>query len=1440
MKKLIYILMLILLPSFALALLDPQLTIQACSALFFAGNPCELSFDGDTGTYWRYGIVDKPPPPQNITYEFTNKKNITELRMFHYQSAGHGILGIDEFEMWGSDDDITFTLFETIIANGSISGTWKHYGSLSVIGKYIRISVIDGGTDVGIYESEFFGLTVIDVTPVAPSTSTYNVTSKNQISGQSTTSWNNVGAKGIINITNNTLTGTLVTDVLANCSGRFNVSGNYTENLAFNAQTQFASTDETDHSFLAYENISLGENCYFISCVASGNISLQNNTGESTSGCLNLTLLDIKAPIWIDIPANKTIEYFIDSLSVDFNATDLYIGNFTINDTTNFNISNDGVMMNITSLAIANYYINVSVNDTSGNINQTIFNVNVTDTKAPRWIDIPNNISIFNTTNISLDFNATDNFAIDTYFVNDSNFIISATGIFENNTVLGVANYTINVSVNDTSGNVNSTVFNVNITAVPFIPSGAVTLFFDGLNESRKYEYFTSINITATISSGEDICFDILDNSARYLNYSCGSNVTYLIDKLLLNEFNDSTTSKVVNSANNTFYINIDNRTELVELGFNLSGISGPGVPCYQEFANISVCGGLNPGGYAFQEPYGSGSTYKAWDGDWSTFATSGSFIQILFMNYSIPTSTTGANVSFKCSTTADGAFFNFSSFNYTLNAFNSGDIKLQCTSTPTNYTVVVGNDSLIGEFLQLKLYMTGSPPAPDPRFSTLYEEAVSWETSGYPFDVKINLGGDSRIDAVIPGKLIQSEYLIQNFILDDINYNALNISFTSKSSKTITLNITSAGDKENNGTLNFTIKAFDLDESNEFNFPENFSVERSGGIINSTENTSIPSIYDNFVTNATYNKYNWNTHFTGIDFSPDHGINISGNGKLRCFASLGDNGKEVCSVGDKDIDLRRINQLDFQVQSNIGCRKGNEVTTTQNDIGYYGEGNEEFISFIKTNLPCRYPDAIFSSYDRHYSIYFSDPNTLVAKYDDVTVSKSIASLEGPIRLVFRSQVNLQGDRGPPNAFSSAEFLVDYINISGISLNRNTDAFSPLKANWTSELLVTTQDNISRAKFISQELLQNSFTDNVSANTSIRYWLSNNNGSTWEIAFNDTFRAFESVNNSLKIRIEFQTNNSLVSPLITDLLVQIIPAGGCNLNIDIGEELDGTIPTGGQDMKVGFGLNASTTPIFYNGTDASIRGFDCSDQGLTCEVPIRFTVNQSCQLEITNMNYTKNLNPINLTNLTGVEDLDKIPIELTIIQGEVTVDDLGLQFFGSHNITILATQIDKRSNNVSHVVQVRYSPFNFSYPSIATYWINEPSGRNQSNIQPYGQNLSRGIWQVNSTAYDDPFNLYVRFNESFDTCVSYVNFSGVNNTATPDLNQSLNISLNTSYQVIIDSMNDTLSQDIWTFTDILCGGSNTNNLIIPYFCFKARCGECVNTFDFQAECDWVE
>jgi len=225
---------------------------------------------------------------------------------------------------------------------------------------------------------------------------------------------------------------------------------------------------------------------------------------------LSVTGSDTTAPTLDHSLPNRSINS-ITNFALDLNASDASgISTYFINDTSNFKINSSGYLENNTNLSVRAFYLNISINDTSNNVKSYHFLLNITllDTTAPTLNHNLTNRSITSITSFALNINATDTSGISNYFINDTtNFKINNSGYFENNTNLSVRLYHVNVSINDTSNNVRSYHFALNVTA-------AVAPTWDQVPVNRTLEYYSaSLAIDYNASDVEGI-------SRYYINYT--------------------------------------------------------------------------------------------------------------------------------------------------------------------------------------------------------------------------------------------------------------------------------------------------------------------------------------------------------------------------------------------------------------------------------------------------------------------------------------------------------------------------------------------------------------------------------------------------------------------------------------------------------------------------------------------------------------------------------------------------------------------------------------------------------------------------------------------------------------------------------------------------------------------------------------------------------
>ena len=201
------------------------------------------------------------------------------------------------------------------------------------------------------------------------------------------------------------------TSIVFNCSAIDDVKlanvtlyGNWSGGWHTNESVSFSGT----YNSTIFNKI-LPEGAYIWNCLVIDNDS-QNVWGANNYSFI----VDMTIPVFTAI-VNQTA-YDNESFFYNFDATDFGSGldSFSIDDTTNFTInSSTGIILNITSLSINYYVVNVSVNDSAGNLNWSLWSLNVSsapvqpDTTAPGVvINSPLNISYANT---SVVFNITAN-----------------------------------------------------------------------------------------------------------------------------------------------------------------------------------------------------------------------------------------------------------------------------------------------------------------------------------------------------------------------------------------------------------------------------------------------------------------------------------------------------------------------------------------------------------------------------------------------------------------------------------------------------------------------------------------------------------------------------------------------------------------------------------------------------------------------------------------------------------------------------------------------------------------------------------------------------------------------------------------------------------------------------------------------------------------------
>jgi hypothetical protein len=312
--------------------------------------------------------------------------------------------------------------------------------------------------------------------------------------------------------------------------------------------------------------------------------------------------------------------------------------------------------------------------------------------------------------------------------------------------------------------------------------------------------------------------------------------------------------------------------------------------------------------------------------------------------------------------------------------------------------------------------------------------------------------------------------------------------------------------------------------------------------------------------------------------------------------------------------------------------------------------------------------------------------------------------------------------------------------------------------NYTSTLLFESSENLTSAKLDAFEL------DEDDQGTFL-YYMSIDNGSTWDSVVNGNLHFFAHAGNRLKVRVE--GNQTLFDKPIAVYEFQVDVSTGFprDLQFDVGN--NGTI-----DLYMPGEINTTNSPVQWNFTasfgdiiDQYVEDNCINIHPHVCEVPIGITSNNSGILQIRDLILNSTLNPVTLNSSMVEEacDTDDCEWNITLQQGdhegsEINATRFAIDIVGDLNVSIgMESTIVGPSSGVTeqnYTLLIRYSKFNWSSEIPVFYFV--PQTPNDKNLEPFGQSTrhNKSSFNISSLAQIDDFFLEVGLNESVgDTCV---------------------------------------------------------------------------------------
>lgn len=388
--------------------------------------------------------------------------------------------------------------------------------------------------------------------------------------------------------------------------------------------------------------------------------------------------------------------------------------------------------------------------------------------------------------------------------------------------------------------------------------------------------------------------------------------------------------------------------------------------------------------------------------------------------------------------------------------------------------------------------------------------------------------------------------------------------------------------------------------------------------------------------------------------------------------------------------------------------------------------------------------------------------------------------------------------------------------VGGIHLFKdiNGENYS-LSGNFTSKVFHNTTDNIIAATLIAN--------DTIPTGTSIKYYMSVDD-INYERVSKGSRHIFNNLGNNLSYRVELESNSITLTPIVSVVNVKVVSSQIKNLSIDI--NFNSSVQS--TDYSFNGTLNQTNTPLNLS--------FDISNYTSSDEIEVAITSLTSGLIRIEELSVNSSLNEINL-NKTNLEDCNNCKINFTNYGDAISnysISNLEIDFKGYKNYTVNAIS---GGTIITRILQIYYSPFNISIiPLNIEYWDISPNIYSyvQYNIPPFGNANGYGnpFWNITRLRFNHTYDIFIKYNESVDTCAKTW-FQGYNYTN----NLYNNITISNDTEVLIEKLSDTINISTWT--NISCASINST-LILPYFCFSSLCSDCVRTYDYKSNCEYIE
>lgn len=1074
------------------------------------------------------------------------------------------------------------------------------------------------------------------------------------------------------------------------------------------------------------------------------------------------------------------------------------------------------------------------MNDLYNNGAGISYTTDFVDSIPPTFDEFPENISIDYGTSFSQEINGSDETEFDGYGINwtDKYSIGYVSGVLTNTSELKAGIDLINITINDTAGNINSSMMRVEV-------NKSDEILYILMNETSPIEYGTTFNLFSNASTAFTLYLnDSLksNNSAHNLaantynitairtdqeNYSSVYDEETIVVQDTVSPIIGFVTPSINNTVTDKNYIPVEvdiNETNPKNVTYIIANDTGIwNTTTYlmaTDSSNVTInWTGLAEGVYIVNvstsdQVANIASTAKRYityatfslhinfiEGD--EIAELGSLINItanttissVDLCLSINHSAWGTNYTCNTGTvTLNFTPTNFRKTNFSI--LNKDNYNIYFDDVPMTYNFTVSSHQY-DEPDNLFVNITGTNNPKDILFHNLNNTAVNLSNSTERIQ---------SIDRYFPGKLNGSLIWLDH----DYTYTntSINISYFTAGESTLYFLLDDIINGYHNNIYRFFLNLTGFSQGTEYTngsitepigFSNFGSIDESqtdcqldlSGVILAKNVTEDWYYYDDFADNIV-NQTRWtNTTYDAAGSQQSYVIETGGNLKVHTN-DYGIVGTPTATATSNLLDKINSDTINTSLTANYLGVFG--ADHPRGDVRVSFGGVEIFDNYDIQTTPGGGTESGTIDLDFEFTkVNHTSWNARIWGWDNASATGTATRnsfYNGNLTIVTIINNNLtflssSSDGGDGSTTAATTVLIPEVN----------------RSLWTRENCTVISNSIYDA---SGDILQATITawENGTATEESRtYYLSADNGDNWEATggASGTTHVFSNTGRNLRWRADMNITGT-DDFNVTEGIIKFnasIPAGNItNLSIDWGGDGTWEYNLSGQLNNTNVNTIANLSFINLSAAFVEANKYLTGYAPHTYIIPLVISSDSLGNLQVDGINLTYNPNPISLNvshNLTNILSnstnfsIFKIPMSgdnsSTGLNGSVLVDDLKYDYAGGNNTISIIAHFGDLTGNITRFISYYYSRWDYNFiPSAVDYIFFGPQTPTDQNVTPHGQTSLAPILNITSLNYNDLNS----------TLSIYLNgtISCVNTTLSQTINKTDGFFINESWQNI--------------------------------------------------------